>query len=129
MTTKARPLSPHLTIYKPQITSVLSILHRATGIALTAGILLLVWWLGALATGPEAFATVQGFVGSPIGILLMLGWSWSLMYHLLNGVRHLAWDAGWGLDLDAVHKGGWIAAGGSAALTVFGWLIMLTIAA
>jgi succinate dehydrogenase / fumarate reductase, cytochrome b subunit len=90
----SRPLSPHLQIYRPQITSVLSISHRATGLALSLGTLLLVWWLVALARGPEAFASVQSFVGSWLGRLLLLGWTFSLFFHLANGIRHLCWDAG-----------------------------------
>ena len=81
----SRPLSPHLQVYKWQITMVLSISHRATGLALSMGTLLLVWWLVALATGPQAFAVAQGFVGSWLGRLLLLGWTFSLFFHLANG--------------------------------------------
>src|SRR3546814_11405708 len=92
MNTDNRPLSPHLQIYAWQWTMLLSITHRATGIALSAGTLLLVWWLLALATGPEAFATAQGFVGSWFGLLLLIGWTWSLFYHLCHGIRQLRSD-------------------------------------
>src|SRR5258708_21896065 len=95
----ARPLSPHLQVYRPQLTSVLSITHRATGVALAIGTLLLVWWLLAAATGPEQFAVVQAVLGSWIGRLLLLGWTWALFYHLANGIRHLFLDAGRGLEL------------------------------
>lgn len=118
----ARPLSPHLQIYRPQITSVLSVLHRATGIALAVGTLLLVWWLVAAASGPEPFATAQGFIGSIVGRLLLLGWSWSLFYHLCNGIRHLAWDAGWGFELKAVYATGWTVVVASFALTLVAWV-------
>ena len=101
-----RPLSPHIQVYRPQITSVLSIAHRITGVALTAGTLLLTWWLVAAAYGPEQFATVQGFVGSWIGQLLLWGFTFALFYHLGNGVRHLAWDFGWGFELGQVRSSG-----------------------
>ena len=100
------PLSPHIQVYRPQITSVLSIAHRITGVALTAGTLLLTWWLVAAAYGPEQFATVQGFVGSWIGQLLLWGFTFALFYHLGNGVRHLAWDFGWGFELGQVRSSG-----------------------
>src|SRR5260221_6908133 len=89
MTSPDRPLSPHLQIYRPQLTSVLSILHRATGILLGVGTLVLAWWVIAAAAGPDAFARVQGFLGSWLGILVLLGWTAALFYHLANGIRHL----------------------------------------
>src|SRR5215470_13862202 len=92
----SRPLSPHLQIYRWPITMALSIGHRATGLALSVGTLLLVWWLVALAMGPQAFALAQGFIGSWLGKLLLLGWSFSLFFHLANGIRHLVWDTGQG---------------------------------
>lgn len=101
-----RPLSPHLQVYRPQMTSVLSILHRVTGVALTAGTLLLTWWLVAAAYGPHAFATVQGFIGSFIGQLLLWGFTFAVFYHLGNGIRHLAWDFGWGFELTKVRTSG-----------------------
>ncbi len=116
-------MSPHLQIYKPQLTSVLSISHRITGVGLAAGTLLLTWWLLAAASGPEAFATVQGFLGSWIGYLILFGFSYALMYHLCNGVRHLFWDAGRGFELPTVYKSGWAVVFGAAALTVIAWAI------
>ena len=101
-----RPLSPHLQVYRPQMTSILSILHRVTGVALTAGTLLLTWWLVAAAYGPHAFATVQGFIGSFIGQLLLWGFTFAMFYHLGNGIRHLAWDFGWGFELTEVRTSG-----------------------
>jgi len=118
-----RPISPHLQIYRPQISSVLSILHRLTGAALGIGSLLLAWWLLALATGPEAFASVQYFLGSIIGRLLLLGFTWALFYHLCNGIRHLAWDTGWGFDLPTMEKTGWAVVVASFALTLVAWII------
>ena len=96
-----RPLSPHLQVYSPQITSVLSIMNRVTGIATSVGTLLLVWWLAAAASGPVAFARVQGFIGSWIGLFVLFGWTASLFYHFFGGLRHLAWDAGYGYSLEA----------------------------
>lgn len=123
MTAENRPLSPHLQIYRPQLTSVLSILHRLTGIALAAGTLLLVWWLVAVAAGPAAFETVQGFIGSWFGRALLLGWSYALFYHLVNGIRHLAWDAGWGFELKTVYLTGWTVIWASVALTLLAWIL------
>ena len=123
MTAENRPLSPHLQIYRPQLTSVLSILHRLTGIALAAGTLLLVWWLVAVAAGPAAFETVQGFIGSWFGRALLLGWSYALFYHLANGIRHLAWDAGWGFELKTVYLTGWTVIWASVVLTLLAWIL------
>ena len=121
-----RPLSPHLQIYRPQLTSVLSILHRLTGIALAAGAVMLVVWLLAAAAGPEAFAAVQAFNGSWIGLALLAGWSFALFYHLCNGVRHLFWDAGMGFELRTVYASGRAVVAVSAALTLGAWLLGLS---
>jgi succinate dehydrogenase / fumarate reductase cytochrome b subunit len=118
----SRPLSPHLQVYKWQITMVLSISHRATGLALSMGTLLLVWWLVALARGPEAFASAQGFVGSWLGKLLLLGWTFSLFFHLANGIRHLFWDAGYGYEIKTTTVSGWVVVAVSLALTVIAWV-------
>ena len=122
MDTGGRPLSPHLQVYKPQITSVLSILHRATGVALAVGTLMLVWWLIAAASGAEAFGTVQGFWGSWFGQLLLLGWSFALFYHLCNGIRHLFWDAGKGFELATVTRSGMAVIAGAVILTAIAWI-------
>lgn len=118
MASSQRPLSPHLQVYRPQITSVLSILHRITGVALTAGTVLLTWWLVAAASGPGPFATVQGFLGSWFGHLLLWAFTFSLFYHLSNGVRHLLWDFGWGFELDQVRLSGIVMIAVAAGLTV-----------
>ena len=102
-----RPLSPHLGIYRWQITMTMSILHRATGVALAVGSLALVWWLVAASMGPEAYGEAQGFFSSWFGQLLLIGWTFSLFYHLCNGVRHLAWDAGWGFEIKSVYITGY----------------------
>ena len=117
-----RPLSPHLQVYKPQLTSVMSVTHRATGLALAVGTLLLVWWLLAAAIGPGAFGAAQAFWYSWIGRLLLLGWTYALFYHLCNGIRHLCWDAGWGFEIKSVYRSGWIVIGSSVALTLIAWI-------
>jgi succinate dehydrogenase / fumarate reductase, cytochrome b subunit len=117
-----RPLSPHLQIYRWQLTSVLSILHRAAGVTLSAGAILLVWWLVAAASGPDAYEGVADFLGSWFGILLLFGWTLSLFYHLCNGIRHLVWDTSHGLDLKSTYAGGWLVVGGAAALTLIAWI-------
>lgn len=121
-----RPLSPHLQVYRPQLTSVLSILHRVTGVFLAVGGVFVVYWLQALASGPEAFADAQALLASWFGKVLLLGLAAATCYHLLNGIRHLAWDAGWGFELAAVYRTGWTVvaltavATAAAALLLFG---------
>jgi succinate dehydrogenase / fumarate reductase cytochrome b subunit len=122
MASQNRPLSPHLQIYKPQISSVLSILHRITGVGLGLGTLLLAWWLIAAAAGPEAFATAQGFIGSFLGQLILFGFTVALFYHLSNGIRHLAWDLGYGFDLATMAKSGWAVVVATAVLTLIAWI-------
>lgn len=122
MTSDPRPLSPHLQIYRWQLTSVLSILHRASGVWLAAGAILLVSWLGAAADGPGPYARFQAFVGSWLGLVLLFGWSVALFYHLCNGLRHLWWDTGHGLDLKSVYMGGWVVVGATIALTLVAWI-------
>lgn len=117
-----RPLSPHLQVYRPQITSVLSITHRITGVALSVGTLLLTWWIVAAATSPAAFTTVQKVVGSPIGLIALFGWTAALFYHFLAGIRHLFWDAGYGYELRQVHASGWAVVAGTIVLTVLSWI-------
>jgi succinate dehydrogenase / fumarate reductase, cytochrome b subunit len=107
MATRARPLSPHLQIYRPQLTSLLSITHRATGVALSAGSLLLVWGLVVLAAGSEAWSQFAQLMNSVFGRLVVAAFVFSLVYHWLNGLRHLAWDTGWGLDLKRAYATGW----------------------
>ena len=121
-----RPLSPHLQVYRPQLTSVLSILHRLAGVALSAGTLLMVWWLVAAATSENAFATVQGFVGSPFGWLLMFGWTVALCFHFFNGLRHLAWDLGRGFEKHEYAATGKAVVIATGAATVLVWVLFLT---
>ena len=121
--TSNRPLSPHLQVYKPQLTSVLSILHRITGAVLAVGTLLVTYWLSALAGGPETFASANAILGSVLGKIVLFFWSWALFYHLANGIRHLIWDTGFGFDLPTVYLSGKIMVGASVALTVLLWLV------
>ncbi len=116
--TSKRPLSPHLQVYKPQITSVLSILHRITGVIATFGLLFVVLWLVALAqSNTEILALTQSIVAK----LFLVCWTASLFYHLCNGVRHLLWDAGIGLEMDQVTRSGYIVLALSAILTIATW--------
>lgn len=117
-----RPLSPHLQVYRPQLTSMLSILHRITGVALAVGTLLLVYWLAAAAGGPESYAAAQSFIGSFFGQLLLFGWTIALFYHLANGIRHLFWDAGYGFELPTVQRSGLAVLAATAVLTVVSWI-------
>ena len=102
-TTRARPLSPHIQIYRWTLTMMLSILHRATGVALYAGTVLLAWWLLAAATGPEAYAQVQAVSSAWYGRLVLFGYSWALFHHMFGGLRHFIWDTGRGFDLKHVE--------------------------
>jgi succinate dehydrogenase / fumarate reductase, cytochrome b subunit len=120
-----RPLSPHLEVYKPQLTSLMSIFNRLTGIALSLGTIFLVWQLLAAATGRQEFDFFQGLAHSWIGFIVLVGWSLSLFYHLLNGIRHLLWDMGWGFDLATTYKTGQIVAIGTVALTLIAWVVVL----
>lgn len=101
-----RPLSPHLQVYRPQITSVLSILHRMTGVALGLGTVLFTYWLTAAAYGPEAFDRAQALMGSWFGLLILFGFTLSLYYHMANGVRHLFWDIGKGFEMSTLRRSG-----------------------
>ena len=119
----ARPLSPHLQIYRPMLTMMMSIMHRITGIALYFGIILLVWWLSAASVSDGYFDFVQGFFGHWFGRLLLFGFTWALIHHALGGLRHLLWDTGRGYDLKVVE---WLARAnlaGSIALTLLLWII------
>ena len=118
---RTRPLSPHLDVYKWQVQMVTSILHRATGIALAVGMLGLVWGLLALAGGEKSWAAFAACAGSIPGKLVLFGFSWALAYHLLNGIRHLVQDAGYGFSIPAFIRSGWLSVVGSLLLTGFIW--------
>lgn len=119
-----RPLSPHLQVYRPQITSLSSILIRVTGLGMVAGILLAVWWLLAAAVGPQYFATANAVATSWFGDLVFTGAMWAMWYHYLGGLRHLYWDAGKGLDMPTVNMLGWGMVIGSVVLTVLTLIII-----
>ena len=113
-----RPLSPHLHIYKPQLTSVLSITHRGTGVFLTVGAFFLTCWLLALADGPEYFARLQAHLTSWYGQCFVYAFVFSLYFHLCNGIRHLCWDVGLGLDIDTTYKTGYAVVAATIILTL-----------
>jgi succinate dehydrogenase / fumarate reductase, cytochrome b subunit len=117
MPVRARPLSPHLQVYRWQIGNTLSILHRLTGIALALGLVALCYWLMSLAGGDETYGAAMRVLWSPVGWLFLLGWTFSFLYHLLNGVRHLFWDAGYGFERTQRHASGWFAVLGALVLT------------
>ncbi len=121
MSHPVRPLSPHLQIYRWQLTSVLSILHRLTGLYLALGLVGISIGLYLLAFAPAGFEDYRSFFEAPIGLILLFAWSWSFFYHLLNGVRHLFWDMGSGFKLKQVYHSGWIAVIGSLGLTLACW--------
>ncbi|CAA7623833.1 succinate dehydrogenase, cytochrome b556 subunit [Magnetospirillum sp. UT-4] len=121
MSTRSRPLSPHLQIYRLPLLAIMSITHRVTGVALVAGLFVLAWWLGCAAAGPESFAFAQDLVGSWIGRLALFGWSVALFFHLGHGVRHLLWETGWGFDLPDAYASAYVSLGVTAGLTVAAW--------
>jgi succinate dehydrogenase / fumarate reductase cytochrome b subunit len=114
----SRPLSPHLTVYRFMYTMSLSILHRITGLAATAGLLAFVWWLMALATGPESYARAMRALDSPLAKLLLAGFAFSFVYHFCNGIRHLVWDTGRGLERAQARRSGAVVVVAALVLTV-----------
>ena len=122
-----RPLSPFMfpVWYRFQLTSALSILHRITGIGLALGSILLAFWLVSVAAGGELFAVTHAFIVSPIGLLLLFLWSVAFFYHLCNGIRHLAWDAGYGFELRQAYRSGYVVLAATAVLTVLTWSYVL----
>ena len=121
MNTNQRPLSPHLQVYRPQWSSVLSILHRITGVLLSAGTVLMVVWLVALAQGEAAYGAMLEFMSNPVVLLALVGWNLALFYHLLNGIRHLLWDTGAMLELNPARTSGWVVVVLSVILTAIVW--------
>ena len=119
----ARPLSPHLTIYRWPVTMMTSITHRVTGVGLSVGAVILAWWLVSVSNGPEGWERFHAVSETPIGLLILFGLIWSLVYHFLNGIRHLAWDAGWGFDLKVAYASGYAVLVGTGVLTVLAWIL------
>ncbi|RNF83185.1 succinate dehydrogenase, cytochrome b556 subunit [Montanilutibacter psychrotolerans] len=125
MANRERPLSPHLQVYRPQVQMMTSIVHRATGVILALGSLLIVWALLALAAGPDAWAQFSACARSPLGFIVLFGWSWAFAYHLINGIRHLVQDAGYGYAIAAFVRSSWISVFGSLALTSLIWIVAM----
>ncbi|MBL4692829.1 MAG: succinate dehydrogenase, cytochrome b556 subunit [Magnetovibrio sp.] len=118
-----RPLSPHLQVYRPQITSVLSITHRATGVFLSLAAVMLTYWLASAAYGPDSFARAQAALESWFGRLILFGFTFSLFFHMCNGIRHLGWDLGWGFDLVKLRMTGVLVIISAFGLTVLSWVM------
>ncbi|MFM7066685.1 MAG: succinate dehydrogenase, cytochrome b556 subunit [Gammaproteobacteria bacterium] len=125
MAVRERPLSPHLQVYRFAYTMALSILHRATGIALSAGLLVLAWWLVAAAAGEEAYALVRSCLGSLPGQVVLVGASFAFFYHLCAGLRHLAWDLGYGFEKATARRSGAAVVAGAIALTALLWSLLV----
>ncbi len=124
MSVRARPLSPHLSVYRWQIGNTLSILHRLTGSLLTLGLLALCGWLAALASDAAAYGHAMRILASPVGLAVMLGWTFAFFFHLMNGVRHLLWDVGLGFERGQRHASGWLAVAGALAATLAVWVLL-----
>ena len=125
MATRERPLSPHLQVYRWQITMTMSILHRASGVLLVVGAFGLAWWLLAVAAGGESYAHASACLASPFGQFVLFGFSLALVYHLLNGIRHLLWDAGWGFKIPQVYKSGYTVLALTVVFTAAIWFFAL----
>ena len=121
---RQRPLSPHLQVYRPQMTSVMSIMHRAAGIVLTTGTLVMTAWLVSLAMGAESYGMVAAFLAHPLGQFVLFGYSVALIYHALNGIRHLGWDIGIGLTIPEVYRNGQLVLVLTAVLTIVLWTVV-----
>ncbi len=125
MANRERPLSPHLQVYRWQITMTMSILHRASGIALVVGAFALAWWLLAVAAGGDAYTGAAACLASPFGKFVLFCFSLALVFHLLNGIRHMLWDIGWGFDIPEVYRSGYTVAGLTVVLTALIWFFAL----
>ena len=121
----SRPLSPHLQIYRLPLAAVLSITHRITGVGLSLGLLLIVWWLTSAAYGPDTYEMAMGYIASPLGLLILLGFSAALFFHLCNGIRHLLWDAGRNFEISQTRRGNVYVIIGTIVLTAAAWLLAL----
>jgi len=124
--TSNRPLSPHLQIYRPVISMVMSIFHRITGTMLYLGMIVLAWWLIAAASGPDYFAVAMDWIGSPVGYLILFALSWAVFHHALGGLRHFLWDTGRGFAIPTVLGLSWATILGSLTLTAIFWAALLS---
>jgi succinate dehydrogenase / fumarate reductase cytochrome b subunit len=124
MSVRTRPLSPHLGIYRWQIGNTLSILHRITGVALGLGFLALTYWLMSLAGSEDSYRTVARLFASPVGFVCLFGWTFSFLFHLFNGVRHLCWDVGLGFERTQRHASGWLAVLAALCATLATWVLL-----
>lgn len=124
MSNESRPLSPHLSVYRWPITMTLSILHRVTGVALSVGFVVLALWIVCAASGSAAYADTQALLGSGVGRLLLIGWSFAFFYHLSNGIRHLVGDAGRGLEKHQATRSAWFVVAVTVILTLAYWLVV-----
>lgn len=122
-----RPISPHLQVYRPQLTSVLSIFHRITGVFISLGIPFLVYWVWTFAQGPEDYVAGRVFFGSFIGRIFLFSWTFCFFYHLCNGIRHLFWDTGRGLELVDVYRSGWLVVVAAVVMTLATWILAYTV--
>lgn len=120
-----KPLSPHLQVYRPQLTTIMSISHRISGIFLAAGTVMLLYWLSAAAQGPEAYAEAARCFGAVPTQLLLVAWTFAFYYHLANGIRHLVWDTGRGLDIDTAYRLGYAAIACAVVLTAATWICVM----
>ena len=121
MPARGRPTSPHVWIYRWQIGNTLSILHRFTGVALALGLVALSYWFVSLAGGPGSYAAAARLLASPVGLVCLFGWTFSFLFHLFNGMRHLCWDVGLGFERTQRHASGWIAVLAAACATLVAW--------
>jgi succinate dehydrogenase / fumarate reductase, cytochrome b subunit len=121
---RTRPLSPHLGVYRWQIGNSLSILHRITGVALGLGFLALTFWLSSLAGGEDTYRSAARLFASPLGLVCLFGWTFSFLFHLFNGLRHLCWDVGLGFERTQRHASGWIAVLAAVCATLGAWVLL-----
>lgn len=124
MSNSGRPLSPHLSIYRWPITMTLSILHRMTGAGMAVGLIVLAAWLINAAAGPDEYRQFEVIMSSLIGKVLLMGWSFAFFYHLCNGIRHLVWDTGRGLEKDQANRSAWIVIAATFGMTILFWRVL-----
>ena len=124
MSSPNRPLSPHLSVYRWPITMTMSILHRMSGVALSAGLIVLVVWLESAASGDAAYQQVSDFLGGIVGRLLLMGWTFAFFFHMANGIRHVIWDAGFGFEINQANASSWVVLAATIILTLGYWLAL-----